>query len=129
MDKNSDTAKYPENNNDVDTDIDTDNSLVFVPTLNVQRGQNDEFVPFPIYKRPKHDDDEDRKQTSLSPQQYSSAKAHALPKGDVPDLKLFQNMEIVECCRSWNAAKGLLAAKGTTMRLRVRNNHLFCVPL
>ena len=57
-----------------------------------------------IYKRPK-DDDEELKESSLSPQQYAIPKTHSLLKAAVPDLKLFENMNVVEKCKAFVGAE------------------------
>ena len=63
------------------------------------------YTPLPIYKRPK-DDDEELEESSLKPHQYLSSKTHLMPKGAVPDLKLFENMEVIEKCKGFGIAKG-----------------------
>ena len=46
-------------------------------------------TPLPIYKRPKDDDEEINESISNTP-----------PKGAVPDLKVFENMEVIEDCKT-----------------------------
>ena len=39
------------------------------------------------------------KESSLKPQIYLSSKTHPVPKRAVPDLKLFENMKVIEKCK------------------------------
>ena len=109
LDREATSSEPPESKEeDVPNDDDNDNDIEFdfESILNVQRGQNDEFIPFPIHKRPKHDEDENLKESPLRPQQYESSKMHPVPKPAVPDLTLFENMEIVDKCKGFGTAKG-----------------------
>ena len=61
-------------------------------------------TPLPIYKRSKNDD-EQFKESLLKPHEYLSSKTHPVPNVAVPDLKLFENMEVVGKCKGFSSAK------------------------
>ena len=82
----------------------TNKALEFEPILQSQQPQKDEFIPMPIYRRPKDDSDEELKESSLKPQQYHISKMHTLSQQAVPNSKLFENIEVLEICKRTAAA-------------------------